>query len=326
MTVRRSRLVFSLIAVISLIPAACRRSSPSVVAEQVTANVEQASAGRLDYSAKPAASPSAAGVVSGLRAEGTVNLGVGRGPANRGVPVSVAQPAGAVSMVIRTGTTSIEVQALDAAIQRVHELADRLGGYVGNTTTQTGRGQTRSATLELKIPAARFDEAVNGLSPLGEVESVNVHAEDVGEEFVDLTARTANAKRLEERLLALLSARTGKLDEVVQVERELARVREEIERFDGRLRYLRSRLAMSTLTVTVHEPATVMPPRVGPSVMGEAFRQAWRNGVEFVAALIASLGWLIPLSAIATVFYVVWRRFGSRPAAPLPEAPARPEA
>ena len=326
MTLGRSGLVLSLIVGLTLAPACTQPARQAVQISETRANIEQTSPGRLDYLAKPVASPSAAAVVSGLRAEGTTNLPVERGPADRGALRNVPQAAPGVSMVIRTGATSIEVQTLDAAIQRVRQLAERLGGYVGNTTTQTGRGQTRSATLELKIPAARFDEALSGLSPLGDVESVNVNAEDVGEEFVDLTARTANAKRLEERLLALLSARTGKLDEVVQVERELARVREEIERLDGRLRYLKSRVAMSTLTVTVHEPATIMPPRVGPSVMAEAFRQAWRNGVEFIAALIASLGWLVPLSALAAVFYLTWRRFGRRPAAPLAEVPARPEA
>ena len=78
--------------------------------------------------------------------------------------------------------------------------------------------------------------------------------------------------------------------------------------------------------MTVHEPATILPPRVGPGVLSEAFRQALRNGVEFVAVLIASLGWLVPLSALSSVFYLVWRRFGCRLSAPLPDAPASPEA
>ena len=259
-----------------------------------------------------------------IELEGQRGLAIGRAAADRGVVRDVTQSAAGLPMVIRTATASIEVTKLDAAIQQVRQLAERLGGYVGNAATHTGQGQIRSATIELKIPAPRFDEAVSGLSPFGEVESVNVQAEDVGEEFVDLTARTTNAKRLEERLLALLAARTGKLEEVVQVERELARVREEIERIDGRLRYLRSRVSMSTLTVTIHEPASVLPPRVGPSIISEAFRQAWRNGVEFVAALIAGLGWLVPLSGIATVLYLTWRRFGRRPSAPLPDAPATP--
>jgi hypothetical protein len=316
MTAGSSRLVLALVAIATaLIPAACTRQAGEGIDPPEPGAAPSAT---LGTSVEPAASPAP------KMREGQQSLAVMPGPADRRVGWTETQSNVAVSMVIRTGAASIEVPSLDAAIHRVRQLAERLGGYVGNTTTRTGGGQIRSATLELKIPAARFDEAVSGLSPFGKVESINVQAEDVGEEFVDLTARTTNAKRLEERLLALLAARTGKLEEVVNVERELARVREEIERFDGRLRYLRSRVATSTLTVTVHEPATLRPPRVGPGVMREAFRQAWRNGVEFVAVLIASLGWLVPLSLIATVVYVMWRRFGRRPGVPLPDAPSSP--
>jgi len=308
----RSRLVFTLLAAIAVVPAACTRRAAESTADLTQ---EAARTEMLAPSRKPAASPMAA------PGEGQQSLAVSRASVNRDVLRTETQSAGGLSMVIRTGTASIEVPGLDAAIERVRQLAERLGGFIGNSTTQTGQGEVRSATLELKIPAARFDEAVSGLPPFGEVESVNVQAEDVGEEFVDLSARTTNAKRLEERLLALLATRTGKLEEVVQVERELARVREEIERIDGRLRYLRSRVAMSTLTVTVHEPAPVLPPRAGPGIMSEAFRQAWRNGVEFMAVLIASLGWLVPLAAILTVLYLGWRRFSHRPGAVLPDAP-----
>src|SRR5205823_10851551 len=76
--------------------------------------------------------------------------------------------------------------------------------------------------------------------PIGKLESVNVSAEDVGEEYVDVAARMANARRLESRLIDLLAARTGKLKDVLDVEQELARVREEIERYEGRLRYLKA--------------------------------------------------------------------------------------
>ena len=317
MTAGRPGLVLSLLAAITLVPTACTRRSPEAAA---VLRPEADSPATLASPGEPAASPMPAPV----EAPGQLSPAVSRGTADRGVVRDANQSTVGFSMVIRTANASIEVPAIDAAIQRVRQLAEHLGGYVGNTATHTGKGQIRSATLELKIPAARFDEAVSGLSPFGQVESVNVQLEDVGEEFVDVTARTTNAKRLEERLLALLATRTGKLEEVVQVERELARVREEIERLDGRLRYLRSRVAMSTLTVTVHEPTTVLPPRVGPSIISEAFRQAWRNGVEFVAAVIASLGWLIPLSAIAMVLYWTWRRFGRRSNAPLPDAPATP--
>jgi hypothetical protein len=225
-------------------------------------------------------------------------------------PAAAAQGS-ATSMIIRTGNAVIEVDSLEPAVAALRLLAQRLGGFVANTTIQTGREQLRQATLELKIPAQRFDEAISGLSPLGKVEGVNIGTEDVGEEFVDITARVANARRLEDRLVTLLATRTGKLEDVLAVERELARVREEIERYEGRLRYLRQRVAVSTLTVTLHEPLPLVGANPGRSVIGEAFKNAWRNFVSFVAWLIEATGILIPLAAIGLVVWWLWRRFGA---------------
>ena len=92
----------------------------------------------------------------------------------------------------------------------------------------------------------------------------------------------------------MLETRTGKLKDVLDVERELARVREEIERMDGRLRYLRARTSVSSLSITVHEPYPVVGQRGSTSVIGEAFKQSWRNFVQFTARLIAALGTIIP--------------------------------
>jgi len=212
------------------------------------------------------------------------------------------------NMVIRTGQTSIEVDSLERAVAQVRLLAGRVGGYVANTTVQTGRGQLRSATLEVKIPADRFEDGLGGLAVLGKLESVNVNAEDVGEEFTDVTARMTNARRLESRLIDLLATRTGKLKDVLDVEQELARVREEIERYEGRLRYLRAHTAMSTLSIYVHEPLPVVG-HPGSSVIGEAFKQAWRNFVALVAACIRSLGVVIPVSVLVALAWVSAKRF-----------------
>src|SRR5712691_5885670 len=214
---------------------------------------------------------------------------------------------GTANMVIRTGQASIEVDSLEQAVSQVRLLAGRIGGYVANTTMQTGRGQLRSASLELKVPAQRFEEGLGGLAPIGKLESVNVNAEDVGEEFTDVTARMGNSRRLESRLIDLLATRTGKLKDVLDVERELSRVREEIERSEGRLRYLRSHAALSTLTIAVHEPIPVVG-HPGSSVIGEAFKQAWRNFVALVAACIRGLGIVIPIGVLVTVAWLGAKR------------------
>ena len=233
--------------------------------------------------------------------------------------VSFATTAGA--MIIRTGTAGIEVDSLDTAIARVRTLALRVNGFVANTTVQGGRDQLRSASLELKIPSERFDDALAGLSPIGKVESVNVSAEDVGEEYVDIAARVENAHRLEARIIDLLANRTGKLQDVLSVEHELARVREEIERYEGRMRYLKTRASVSTLTIAVHERAPVIVPVAGDGPILMAFRQAWENFVGVVAGFVASLGILIPLGALVFVAwlglrrYIPWRPSGGTPPA-----------
>lgn len=212
------------------------------------------------------------------------------------------------SMIIRTGQASVEVDSLDRGIRAVRALAGHVGGYIANSSIVAGSEQMHSATLEIKIPASHFDEAINGLQPIGHLESVSVSAEDVGEEFVDVAARAVNGRKLEQRLIDILGTRTGKLSDVLAVERELARVREDIERQEGRMRYLRTRAAMSTLAVTVHEKAPVVAGTGSGGMIVEAFRQAWRNFIGFTASAIAAMGTLLPLGAIvAAIAWLVWR-------------------
>jgi hypothetical protein len=223
------------------------------------------------------------------------------------------------SMIIRTGQASVEVDSLDRGIRAVRALAGHVGGYIANSSIAAGTEQTHSATLEIKIPASHFDEAINGLQPIGHLESVSVSAEDVGEEFVDVAARAVNGRKLEQRLIDILGSRTGKLSDVLAVERELARVREDIERQEGRMRYLRTRAAMSTLSVTVHEKAPVVAGTGSGGMLAEAFRQAWRNFIGFTASTIAAMGTLVPLGVIgATIAWLVWRARRARRATGTP--------
>lgn len=248
--------------------------------------------------------------VASAEAGASSSSGVDRATTSAAAAATQGSGTTMTSMIIRTGNASVEVDSLEVAVAAVQRIAAALGGWVGNTAMTGGEHDVRSATIELKVPAARYDEALAGLRPIGKVENVSSNAEDVGEEFVDLTARTANAHRLEERLITLLATRTGKLEDVLNVERELARVREEIERFEGRLRYLKSRVATSTLTVTVHERVPlVVPGTPGENVIAEAFRDAWRNFVHFVAAFIASLGTVVPVALLAGIAALAWRRW-----------------
>jgi hypothetical protein len=217
-------------------------------------------------------------------------------------------------LIIRQGQASIEVDSLGPAMAELRRMVQRAGGFVADASVQSGRNQLRSATLELKVPASRFDELTEGLEPLGRLQFVNVGAEDVSEEFVDLSARVVNGRRLEDRLVELLRTRTGKLQDVLTVERELARVREEIERMEGRLRFLKTSSQLSTLSVNLYEPRPIVASHPGRSVLGEAFKTAWRNFVSVLATGIASLGFVAPVLALGWGVLVLARKYKSKTA------------
>lgn len=258
----------------------------------------------------PAAAPAPQGIATREVAHRSLGKGVTSVAASGAASAGSALPAGASlqqsSAIIRTGNASVEVPELDTAVARVRRLASALGGYVANTSLQGGADEVASAVVELKLPAGRFDEAIAGLDPVGDVESVSVEAQDVGEELVDLEARVANARRLETRLVELLATRTGRLEDVLAVERELARVREEIERLEGRLRYLRTRVAVSTLVVSLHEPRPILGQTDNP--IAEAVRDAWRNFVATVAMMIAGLGALVPVAVVVAATVMIVQR------------------
>lgn len=241
------------------------------------------------------------------------------------VPIAAPQEVTPGSMLVRTGQASLQVDSLEIGIGRLREVARRTNAIVANTSMAGGRDQTRAATLELRVPSARFDEAVNGLSPIGKVESVSVTVQDVGEEYVDVGARVANARRLEQRLVELLAHRTGKLADVLSVERELARVREQIERYEGRMRYLRTQASVSTLSVSIHEPFPIVAERPGAHPMRDAFVQAWRNLIAVTAGMISALGLIVPLGVVIVILIFVGRRWLRSRVFALPAKTARAE-
>ena len=326
---RRSLTMLSFVAVVAFASAASCGGEESYSASKATTTARDGSAhGPVGFGAAGADAPAPAPLTPLSR---SADFAAREAPARRrsdeaGVPTPPAAPgapgqAGLVlpsqaqqpgAMLIRSGNAVVEVDSVEVGIGRVRRLAQENGALVANTTIQSGREQQRSASLELRIPSAQFDAVVNGLAPIGKVESVNISAQDVGEEFVDLSARVANARRLEQRLIELLANRTGRLSDVLTVERELARVREEIERYEGRLRYLQSRVSVSSLTVVVHEPAPVVAAHPGQNVIADAFVQAWRSFVLLVAGFISSLGVLIPLAAVGAGVFMLWRRYGGQ--------------
>lgn len=215
-------------------------------------------------------------------------------------------------MLQRQARIVMEVEDVDSAAAGVRQIAADLGGRVDQFEQFFGQRETRHISMVVRVPEERLEDALQRIRELGELEQLGMSALDVTEQAQDLQVRLRNLRQLEDRLLRLLEQRTGDLEEVLGVERELARVRSEIETREMHLEDLERRVRSSTLNVELHEP---FPLRERPSLgilarLGRAVFQAGENLVVFAAAFIAALGYLIPIALIVALIWWImrWRR------------------
>lgn len=149
----------------------------------------------------------------------------------------------------------------------------------------------------MRVPSERYHEALSKLQQLGKVDNLSEQIQDVTEEFIDLEARLRNLKRSEQHLLELLK-RSGKVSELLQVEKEIAQRRSEIERLEVRLRYLTHQTTFSIIHVTLEEFRPRPIPETAFSVT-EVFADAFRTVVIVLRAVLVIAIWVF-------VFGVVW--------------------
>ncbi len=197
---------------------------------------------------------------------------------------TIAQ-SGAQRQIIRNGIVTIEAADARKAAETLTSTVGRLGGFIGNTSEDVNELGGRNVTLEARVPAPKFDDLMRSLDQLGTVLSRNITAQDVTEEYVDVEAKLRNLKRTEARLLEHL-ARSGKLSDTLLVERELTRVREQIEQYEGRMRYLKHNVAYSSATITIRDKAKkepLVPPESFSS--GQVASSAVRSLVDFARSI-----------------------------------------
>lgn len=197
---------------------------------------------------------------------------------------------------------------------KLPDLVDQHGGFISNSETNRRYNNQQSGVWVARIPVANYLDFLQGVTGLGFAESRTEDADDVTAEFVDVEARIRNNKKLEERIITMLDERTGKLSEVLEIERELSRVREEIERMEGRLRVLSDRSALATITIKCREEKEYVPP--ASPTFGSRIEKSWagsidamkQTGENIAIAAIAILPWLLVFAVPILVGIAVGRR------------------
>jgi hypothetical protein len=155
--------------------------------------------------------------------------------------------------IIKTGTLLIHVDDVDEGLTRVQKVVAAHGGELVKVERRKYEDDD-SCVVAVRVPAEHFDAAIASAQKIGDVVELVVEAEDVTEEYIDLQMRLDNQIKARDRFIEILRTRTGKLEDVVALQREINGTTEEIERLAGKLLYLKNRAAFSSIYITLHRP------------------------------------------------------------------------
>ena len=227
--------------------------------------------------------------------------------------------------IIYTARLTITVEKFDQLPDDVNRIVKDLGGYVSATRVDQMQGTQRRGSWTIRIPVDRYRDFLDSASGLGVPQSLTEDAQDVSAEFVDLQARVDSSKKLEQQIMQLLEKTTDKIDDLLSIERELSRVRLEIEQMEGRIRFLTNQVAMSTVYLTAQEQTTFVPsekPSLDRRVQlewseakGRTVRSLEDTLVWIVANTFVVLGWIVALLVLWIIYRRIRRAIRHRPAA-----------
>jgi hypothetical protein len=224
---------------------------------------------------------------------------------SQGAPESMPMEAGMdqevkiqESAIIRTGNATIRVDSVDSSLTSIISLTSDYEGVVQSQDRSDTEGLDY-ANVTIRIPADRFDEFVEQLAGIGDVEYVNISAMDVTTQVRDIDARVLALQTSIERLKDLQS-QAGTVTDLVTIESELTTRQAELDSLLSQQNYLKDQVAMSTLTVNI-----VPSSETGLSLpdIGGAFTSGVQGLLNFVGFLVAAAVFLLPL-ALVTILVV----------------------
>ena len=190
-------------------------------------------------------------------------------------PARITQPNN--RKIIYKSQLSIHVESFDGVDATINQLVNKHNGFVANANLDHLQGKRRNGHWQIRVPVENYQSFMSTIGNIGQVVKRNEDASDVTAEFYDLEARIKNKERLEERIAGLLAQASGDLARLIKVEHELARVREEIERMQGRKRLLMDVTSLTTIDIQVEEIEAYAPAEV--AAFNDRVGNAWTTAV-----------------------------------------------
>jgi hypothetical protein len=215
-------------------------------------------------------------------------------------------------MIIRTVSLRLTSKQLNDMRSRIDATIRRFQGYIDTLTIRSDVGLRHSISATLRIPANQLESALAELKMLGSLIEESEISQDTTAGYTDLVARLSNARRTEQRLLGLLSDRSGKLGEIIQVEKEIGEVRERIERMEGQQRRIENQVRFASVKLELTEEGEAQFAGVGARTQA-AFTDGYRTAIANTIGLtLAALRYgptvAVYFLLLLPLVIVVWRR------------------
>lgn len=216
--------------------------------------------------------------------------------------------------IIYTAEVTLVAETLSAAQQKLLKLVKTHQGYIAETEVGGSSGSPRTGRWKVRVPVDQYDAFMAAVAKLGELQTIRSNSQDVSAEYYDIEARLSNKRVEERRLVAHLEKSTARLRDILEVEREISRVRGEIEQMQGRLRVLSNQTELTTVTVSINEVKDYVPPAppTFQAQIARTFQKSMDGLRDFVKTCVLVIVALSPLlvifGLIAVPFWLFKRR------------------
>ena len=161
--------------------------------------------------------------------------------------------------LVRNAQVELEVIKFDEAVQKITAFVTEMRGYVATSSSEKQANGKLRGEVVVKVLPETFDAFLLKLRGLGEVKNQTLGTEDVTKQYFDTDSRLKNARVMEQRLIDILKTKSSKVADLLEVEKELGRVRAEIEQMQGELKYMDAQVAFATVTITLAEKEMNVP-------------------------------------------------------------------
>ncbi len=222
-----------------------------------------------------------------------------------------------VRKIIRNADLSLEAESPEDTQRRIAGIAESMNGFVveSQQSSSDARQTTRDvANMTIRVPADQFQAALDEIrQAAGRVVTETIKGQDVTEEFIDIEAQIKAKKALEAQFMEIMK-RANTVEAALDVQRQLAEVRGEIERIEGRLRFLENQSALSTIKVRIQTPTAISSNTTGFSYrLTESFGDGLDIALNFVLGLVTLIIGILPFALFIVLpgFLIgkrLWRR------------------